>query len=241
LRGALLALVMSIPVACDLNPQPEVPSSDVGGTGAMSGGGVGGGGAVGPNDGGGLGGISAGGAGGTTSVGGAAGGPGLDAGLASCASPCKGGELCYQGSCVDDPCEPNSCSANQACKPNASFDASACFDSCAGVSCPTGQACSNGKCEPTGCGTDCSVSEVCAPSADGGFECVPDACDSDAAPQCGTGTACDPVTGACVIDPCAGVKCPVGQECVAGECEAADDAGTPDAGSDAGATDAGSD
>jgi len=62
----------------------------------------------------------------------------------------------------------------------------------------------------TGCGVDCPVGEVC-----NGSECVPSACENEV---CSNGAWCDPVTGDCMNDPCAGVLCPSDQECEGGEC-----------------------
>ena len=222
------ALVGALGVAfafagCDLNPQPEVPSGATGG-GAGSGGKAGGGGAGGASGGGGginlggaagAGGASSGGAGGTTSMRGGGG---------------AGGVRCDGGTCVDDPRAPNSCKSDQACKPSADFTASNCVESCAEVVCGANEACENGTCKPTGCASACKGGEICAPSGDGGFACVPDLCAGDAPVSCGVGESCAPATGACAPDPCNGVKCPAQQACQSGECRRAGDGGSGDSG-----------
>jgi hypothetical protein len=213
LRFFALLAALAIPVACDLNPQPEVPSSTATG-GNSGGGGVGGSTGVGGGTTGGSGGIGIGGSGGTN--------PLPDAGITPCG--CPTGQVCYAGGCIDDPCEPNTCDAKQACKPDPDFLASSCLDTCAGVSCASGQVCVDGKCE-TGCSAACVSGEVCASGADGGYECVPDACVGDAGVTCDAGQVCEPASGACMTDPCTGVKCPVGQSCVDGQCYFDSDAG----------------
>jgi hypothetical protein len=210
LRFFALLVALAAAAACDLNPQPEVPSVD--NAGGTSAGGVGGGG---------------GGVGGKQGMGGMGGSAGVstlpDSGLTPC--PCPDGSVCHEGACVADPCEPNTCDAKQACKPDPSFLASSCVDTCAGVTCSAGAACSDGKCVPIGCASPCAADEVCAPADDGGYECFVDACATDAGAACNAGTVCDPVSGGCMPDPCIGVKCPVGQSCDGGECYFDGDAG----------------
>ncbi|MFO0570135.1 MAG: hypothetical protein U0263_31115 [Polyangiaceae bacterium] len=144
LVGALALLF----VACDLNPQPEVPGSSSSGTGggaAASGGGT----------------TGSGGTGGGIQMGGS-GGLGADAGTGKCAAGCGSGELCNSGECVDDPCAPNSCAAEKACKPNSDFTQANCLPSCADVTCSAGQTCVDGACVATGCAATCAanVAEV---------------------------------------------------------------------------------
>ncbi len=252
LRRVWLALVLGCALAgaaaCDLNPQPEVPSGAAAAAGAGAfggstgtggfGGGAGGGAGVG------IGGTSSGGSGATSGFGGSAGtagsGTGGGTGVTDCLPACKASEVCNVGKCVDDPCDPNSCSAKQACKPNADFTAAGCFDSCASVNCNAGEQCDDGNCESTGCSVTCNFDEVCMPQPDAGYACVPDPCASDGGPLCGANQACDPMTLMCVPDPCIGVKCPSGQECNAGQCVYSSDAGA-DAGADSGSTDASGD
>jgi hypothetical protein len=212
--GALIGVV-SLIGACNLNPQPEVPSGATGGKGGIGGAGTGGSGGLG------MGGSAAGGAGGVSSggVGGSGGGV--------CDPSCGSGSLCYGGQCVGDPCASNSCASDQACKPNQTFDAASCVPSCAGVTCAAGETCQDGTCVPTGCPSDCSNGEICLPDGDGGYSCQPDPCSSGV--NCNQSNVCAPTTGTCVPDPCVGVKCPVGQTCNLGECRLDDDAGTGDA------------
>jgi MYXO-CTERM domain-containing protein len=51
-------------------------------------------------------------------------------------------------------------------------------------------------------------------------------------PTCPNGAYCDPLTGTCGDDPCSGVLCPIGQECIAGDCF--DDGGSGGAGGSGG-------
>ncbi len=137
---------------------------------------------------------------------------------------CKSGEACNGGVCVDDPCDPNPCAANEVCKPNSSFSEPRCVGSCAGVTCPSGQECLEGTCTDTGCGSDCPPGEYCQPGADAGT-CGPSKCATDAGLACSNGAYCDPATGSCENPPCTGVKCPSAQECVDGECQWAPEGG----------------
>lgn len=162
---------------------------------------------------------------------GGSGGLGADAGTGKCAAGCGSGELCNSGECVDDPCAPNSCAAEKACKPNSDFTQANCLPSCADVTCSAGQTCVDGACVATGCAAACAANEVCASDGDGGYACVPDLCQGDAAgAPCGIGETCEPASGACAPDPCNGVKCPNGQACGASECRWVGDASNGDAG-----------
>ncbi len=237
-RNAWLALVVGCAVscawACDLNPQPEVPSGAAAAAGAGGFGGTAAGSGLGGSAGAGIGGYGGGaGAGATSGPGGSGGGSGGGTGITDCLPACNAGEVCNLGKCVDDPCEPNSCDAKQACKPNADFSAAGCFDSCASVNCAAAEQCDDGKCAPTGCSVTCAAGEVCLPGGDGGYACVPDPCTTEAGVLCGANQACDPLTLGCVLDPCIGVKCPAGQTCNAGQCVYAADAGGDAGGSDA--------
>lgn len=137
-------------------------------------------------------------------------------GLDNCYSaPCQGCDrVCNLGSCVDSPCKPDSCAADEACKPSANFATFTCVKSCVGVTCEGGEVCRDGACVPT-CATACGAGEVCDDSADPPA-CVTDKC---AGSPCTDGSYCNPVTGACGNDVCEGVLCPVGQLCNAGQCE----------------------
>ena len=147
---------------------------------------------------------------------------------------CPDGQLCNGGLCVGDPCSPNPCPAGEACKPNTTFDAPRCVGSCASVSCQAGEVCFEGQCTATGCGTDCPSGQVCQGDGDGGFGCGPDKCVTEGGLPCADGSFCNPATGACGNDPCEGVVCPDAQECVAGECSWAPEAGTGGAGGGSG-------
>ncbi len=148
---------------------------------------------------------------------------------------CKTGELCSNSACVDDPCDPNTCKADEVCKPNESFTEPRCVKTCAGVTCQAGEQCLEGECKATGCGVDCPAGQVCSPSGDASYACEPNKCTADGGLACSNGAWCDPTTGACGNDPCTGVKCPAGQQCVLGDCQWAPEGGTDGGGgSDAG-------
>nr|WP_240806783.1 MopE-related protein [Polyangium spumosum] len=127
--------------------------------------------------------------------------------------PCTGcNKVCNLGSCLDNPCKPESCPADQACKPSADFTTYTCVPTCAGVDCAAGTACEDGACVPT-CDPACGGSQACDTSQTPPA-CVPDKC----AGPCANGGTCDPLTGVCGNDPCEGVLCPSGQVCNVGEC-----------------------
>lgn len=194
---------------CELNPQPEVPAGtdDSGIGGKLNTGGTGG--------------LGVGGSGGS----GTGASSGNDSAVSGCAPGCGEGKLCNQDACVDDPCEPNSCEADQACKPNADFSASDCFQSCAGVTCQSDEVCVDGVCQPDECSGSCAGNEICQVNREGGFACGVDPCETDAAPNCAAGEVCDPLTAGCALDPCNGVKCPTGQLCERGQCHFENDGG----------------
>ena len=132
---------------------------------------------------------------------------------------CPQGKLCNDQACVDDPCNPNPCKADEVCKPSADFSTARCVQSCAGVTCKTGEVCKEGQCQPTGCGTDCPPGQYCEGASDAGTgSCGPSMCASDGGLACSNGAHCDPATGACGNDPCEGVVCPSGQACQNGDC-----------------------
>ncbi|TKD10451.1 MopE-related protein [Polyangium fumosum] len=128
--------------------------------------------------------------------------------------PCVGcDKACNGGSCVDNPCKPDSCPTGQVCKPNETFTGFTCVESCADKSCGTSEVCKDGQCV-AGCDPACVGTQVCdlsqSPPA-----CVDNKC---ASPSCPDGAYCDPLTGNCGNDPCEGVLCPMGQVCQNGDC-----------------------
>jgi hypothetical protein len=136
-------------------------------------------------------------------------------------NPCQGcGKACNLGACVDNPCKPDSCPADQACKPSADFTMPVCVASCSSVTCPSGKGCVDGSCVDT-CSPACSSTEACD-TAQSPPACVTDKCQSN---PCTDGSCCDPVTGACGNCPCEGVICPDGTACQDGQCQGGDGAG----------------
>jgi hypothetical protein len=160
--------------------------------------------------------------------------------------PCVSGQVCAGGTCKDDPCKTTSCPTGKVCKPKADMTSFQCTDSCAGVSCSSGETCQSGKCVATGCNATCASDEVCVQTSDSGTDaatwgCVATKCTAN---TCSDGSYCDPATGACGNDPCAGILCPSGQACTKGECyasvvDAGKDVGADGAGGSAGHADAG--
>ena len=149
---------------------------------------------------------------------------------------CPQGKLCNDQACVDDPCNPNPCKADEVCKPSADFLTARCVQSCAGVTCKTGEVCKEGQCNPTGCAGGCPAGQYCQGIADAGTaSCGPSMCTSDGGLACSNGAHCDPATGACGNDPCEGVVCPSGQACQNGDCfSAGADAGADGSGGSGG-------
>ncbi len=130
-------------------------------------------------------------------------------------------QICFNGACLDNPCQPNPCKADEECKPSADFSTFTCITPCADVMCASGKTCKDGVCvddcsPPCGSGQVCDLSQsppVCVQNM-----CTPTSC---------TGTACcDPVTGACGTCPCEGIVCPTGTECKDGQCRGQNDGGT---------------
>jgi MYXO-CTERM domain-containing protein len=129
-------------------------------------------------------------------------------------APCLGcGKACHEGTCVDNPCTANSCQPGEVCKPNAGWTGVECVPSCADVMCPMGQVCIEGACTPT-CDPACPADQVCDTTQSPPV-CINDQCMPN---PCLDGAYCDPITGSCVDDPCAGVLCPDNQACMNGDC-----------------------
>jgi MYXO-CTERM domain-containing protein len=152
---------------------------------------------------------------------------------------CTQGNICVSGSCADNPCDPNPCAASEMCRANADYTSYECVASCANVTCEAaGDVCKDGDCVATGCGQTCPDGQFCLAPDDpdaGAAECGASKCphNTDYASYCGDGSHCDPTTGQCGTDPCAGVVCPDGQRCVRGQCALVQTT-APDAGTDSG-------
>jgi MYXO-CTERM domain-containing protein len=133
----------------------------------------------------------------------------------SCYSnPCLGcDKVCNLGACVDNPCKPDTCKPDEACKPTSDFTSHTCVKPCGDLVCPGGQACSDGVCVQ-GCSPACGPGQACDLGQDPPT-CGPDKCQPN---PCTDGSFCDPVTGQCGNDPCTGVLCPGDLECSAGQC-----------------------
>ncbi|MBK9264323.1 MAG: hypothetical protein IPM54_31540 [Polyangiaceae bacterium] len=127
-------------------------------------------------------------------------------------APCQGcDQVCNNGSCVTNPCKPDSC-PGQECQPSGDFTTFTCIESCAGKQCNPGEVCKNGTCVAD-CSPMCAAGQVCD------YTQMPPACvTNNCTMPCANGGVCDPVTGMCGNDPCAGVVCPSGQTCQNGDC-----------------------
>lgn len=119
---------------------------------------------------------------------------------------CTAGELCVAdnlgvGQCVDNPCDPNPCAANETC------NGGVCSNECA-AGCPNGEICVGGDCEPDRCdNVNCPPGEVCDPASG---TCAAGQCEGV---QCLPGQICVETTGECVADPCQMTMCPAGNVC----------------------------
>jgi MYXO-CTERM domain-containing protein len=120
---------------------------------------------------------------------------------------------CHDGACINNPCKAGTCPPGEVCKPSADWSTAICVKSCQDVVCPGGTLCVDGDCKPT-CDPACPEGQVCDEKANGGPTCVPTKCTQ----PCANGGYCDPLTGICGDDPCAGVVCPEGQACKDGSC-----------------------
>jgi MYXO-CTERM domain-containing protein len=161
----------------------------------------------------------------------------------ACSQPCGSGEficpvgqLCKNGWCVRDPCDPADCDK---ANPGWICKAGECIDPCKTVTCPSTEICVKGVCVDNSCytkgcpeGQKCVAGacqeDLCAPSK---VTCKPgEFClDGKCLPTCATlvcapDEVCQVVTEGgvpstrCVKDPCASVTCPAGTVCVDGKC-----------------------
>jgi len=119
---------------------------------------------------------------------------------------CQPGQTCSGGKCLD--C---SNSAEFACQPGQTCVGRQCVtDLCYGVTCDTAtEYCAKGACVPITCSPACGANEECFTG-----QCRPALC---ANTTCTAGTYCDPGTGNCLPDLCAGKGCPYCAPAI-GEC-----------------------
>jgi MYXO-CTERM domain-containing protein len=153
--------------------------------------------------------------------------------------PCQGCDLVCNfdpvttvGVCIDSPCEPNPCAADEVCKPTIDFSDYECVGSCAGVDCDAGTKCEGGECVPT-CDPPCADGTACDHSQ------TPPKCVADLCPNaiCANGACCNPLDGLCGNCPCEGVVCPTDQMCQEGQCiEAPQTTGTSSSSGSGGGT-----
>ncbi|MCK5795872.1 MAG: VWA domain-containing protein, partial [Deltaproteobacteria bacterium] len=159
-----------------------------------------------------------------------------------CTRPCQGGEfvcpagqICKNGYCVIDPCDPAVCAkvgTNHICR------GGECIDACANVTCKGFEVCQKGRCVDTSCYGEnpCSQGQVCVQGKCQQDPCSGVTCNADEFCQGGTCLAlcayveCAPgetcvVTEeggqrktACVADPCQDKACGQGFTCVDGKC-----------------------
>jgi hypothetical protein len=137
---------------------------------------------------------------------------------ATLATPCPDGTVCRGGTCVD-PCAGVHCPGRLACV------SGQCIDLCLGVVCPAmqlcvadqpgamtlcGPACTCAGLGPTFCGTGTACDTRSGSATEG--RCVESGCETQ---TCAAGQVCN--AGTCV-DACAGVVCPLGQNCAMGVC-----------------------
>jgi hypothetical protein len=123
-----------------------------------------------------------------------------------CVDPCEGvtcpgASVCREGRCVD--CFTLGCPQGMLCISGQDGIGACTSDRCAGVTCPEGQACRDGDCVAVACPGGCPAGQVCEANQCVG-ECSAARC--GVAP-CAVGTVCNPATGRCIADPCAGANC----------------------------------
>jgi hypothetical protein len=121
---------------------------------------------------------------------------------------CPKGQICQEGWCVADPCDPAECPEGWVCK------GGKCVDPCANAVCGKYEVCVKGACVDTSCynpANACPEGETCVQG-----ECVADPCHEK---ECGTSEFCK--DGVCV-QICDTLTCPAGQMC-----KIVDEGGTP--------------
>jgi len=115
---------------------------------------------------------------------------------------CTGGRVCRLGQCVD--CFTLGCPGGMICAENDAHVGVCQADPCNGVDCAAGDSCIGGACVPAACPGGCGSGERCQ----GGrcvAQCSLDLCFSRS--SCPAGTACNPLNGRCIADPCARTDC----------------------------------
>ena len=124
---------------------------------------------------------------------------------------CLSGQTCAAGKCLD--C---SNSADFACQPGQTCIGRQCVtDKCYGVNCDTAvEYCANGACIPITCSPACGANQRCFAG-----QCQASLCTGM---TCGPGLYCDPQTGNCLPNMCAGKTCaycaPATGECTTNPC-----------------------
>jgi Notch 1 len=118
---------------------------------------------------------------------------------------------------TDEVCVDSACQPNPcngvACPDGQFCRAGGCVASCQDVRCGATERCEDGVCVASGCSINCGKG-VCNPDTGA---CQVDRC---AGVRCADTKVCEPLTGRCIADACQGVTCPTGQTCSMGQCGA---------------------
>lgn len=128
----------------------------------------------------------------------------IDSSCATVGNTCSSEQFCWEGYCVNDPCEELNCEIMEFC--TRSFDGTTWTATCEGVcNCPSGSRCdSEGQCTVDSCHeVECGYGKICEEG-----QCLDDPCLSTI---CRAGEKC--YDGTCEWDPCYGVECPAWAMC----------------------------